>query len=308
MVGRWRIRAFCAVWLLASQPTFGELEAALIMMGQTHSYWQALQRGAEDAARRHNVQLTSLSPRFENETLSQQGIIRRALQLGSQALVIAPNDKQAQLEVLQQARADGVVVVVVDSPLAAELDGLVASDNFAAGVMLGRYVVAHTPAAARVMLLCGPLSIGSLAERYRGLRQALEPRLVVEALTANLLLSNEGVRHLRQARQQLAQMDVVVACNESSTDAMLAHFGTSAAGQPQLYGFDITAEFLRALETGQLQALVMQDPYAMGQQAIAQLLRIMAGERVSTVRVATHLLDRQGLGDARLRQIAHSQM
>lgn len=80
------------------------------------------------------------------------------------------------------------------------------------------------------------------------------------------------------------------------------------AGQPQLYGFDVNDGILHALEDGRLQGVVMQDPYAMGQQAIMQLLRVMAGERVGTVRVATHLLDRQALGDARLLQIARSQL
>ncbi len=149
MAGYWRRCGLYAAWLLASLPVAAELEVALILMGQTHSYWQALQRGAEDAARNHNVQLVSIAPRFENETLSQQGIVRRALQLGNQALIIAPNDQRAQLAVLQQAHAAGIAIVVVDSPLAAEFDALVASDNVAAGEMLGRYVAEQLPANRR---------------------------------------------------------------------------------------------------------------------------------------------------------------
>ncbi len=55
-------------------------------------------------------------------------------------MIIAPNDQRAQLAVLQQAHAAGIAIVVVDSPLAAEFDALVASDNVTAGEMLGRYV------------------------------------------------------------------------------------------------------------------------------------------------------------------------
>lgn len=55
MAGYWRRCGLYAAWLLASLPVAAELEVALILMGQTHSYWQALQRGAEDAARNHNV-------------------------------------------------------------------------------------------------------------------------------------------------------------------------------------------------------------------------------------------------------------
>ena len=58
MAGCWRRCVLYAACLLASLPLAAELEVALILMGQTHSYWQALQRGAEDAARSHNDTLT----------------------------------------------------------------------------------------------------------------------------------------------------------------------------------------------------------------------------------------------------------
>ena len=71
----------------------------------------------------------------------QASQIRELLDLGISALVVAPADADSLADVLTEARDRGVKVIVVDTAVADDIpaDCTITSDNYEAGVIIGKY-------------------------------------------------------------------------------------------------------------------------------------------------------------------------
>lgn len=284
-------------------------DLALVVMGQTHSYWSALRRGVEFAATERGLRVINLDPEFENQVDSQRGLVRRAVRLGGRGIIIAPNDQHGLMEELRQARAAGVRVVVIDSPAGELLDGFVASDNQVAGAAMGRYLRQQLAANGRLVVMCGPLTVGSLAGRYAGLTAELGSELRLTSISENLLLVSESQRYLQPFSQSLLDADAVFACNESATEAMLAFFDHQPKELwPALYGYDMSPSLLRRLEQGELRAVMMQDPFTMGTMAVGQLQQVWQGGKAEVRAVPTHLIDADALHEPQMRRIIGRQL
>lgn len=71
----------------------------------------------------------------------QASQIRELLDLGISALVVAPADADSLADVLTEARDRGVKIIVVDTAVADDIpaDCTITSDNYEAGVVIGKY-------------------------------------------------------------------------------------------------------------------------------------------------------------------------
>lgn len=284
-------------------------DLALVLMGQTHSYWSALRRGVEFAASERGLRVINLDPEFENQVDSQRGLVRRAVRLGVRGIIIAPNDQHGLMDELRQARSAGVKVVVVDSAAGQLLDGFVASDNQVAGAAMGRYLRQQLAANSRLVVMCGPLTVGSLAGRYAGVTAELGDELRLTTISENLLLVSESQRYLQPYTQSLLDADAVFACNESATEAMLAFYERQPKdNRPVLYGYDMSPLLLQRLEQHELQAVMMQDPFTMGAMAVEQLQQVWQGGKAESRPVPTHIVDSAALNDPQVRRIIGRQL
>ncbi|MBQ1782283.1 MAG: substrate-binding domain-containing protein [Gammaproteobacteria bacterium] len=296
---------------LLVSPVFAEPapDVALVLMGQTHSYWSALRRGVEFAASEQGLKVINLDPEFENQIDSQRGLVRRAVRLGVRGIIIAPNDQHGLMDELRLARVAGVRVVVVDSAAGQLLDGFVASDNQIAGAAMGRYLRQQLSASSRLVVMCGPLTVGSLAGRYAGVTAELGVGMRLTSISENLLLVSESQRYLQPYTQSLLDADAVFACNESATEAMLAFFERQPKESwPELYGYDMSPSLLQRLERHELQAVMIQDPFVMGATAVDQLRQVWQGGKAEVRAVPTHLVDSAALNDPQVRRIIGRQL
>lgn len=75
------------------------------------------------------------------DPLRQASQIRELLDMGISALVVAPADADSLADVLTEARDRGVKVIVVDTAVADDIpaDCTITSDNYEAGVIIGKY-------------------------------------------------------------------------------------------------------------------------------------------------------------------------
>lgn len=301
--------ALLLIWALPPVMAEPAPDLALVLMGQTHSYWSALRRGVEFAASEQGLKVINLDPEFENQVDSQRGLVRRAVRLGVRGIIIAPNDQHGLMDELRQARAAGVKVVVVDSAAGQLLDGFVASDNQVAGAAMGRYLRQQLAANSRLVLMCGPLTVGSLAGRYAGVTAELGDGVRLTSISENLLLVSESQRYLQPYAQSLLDADAVFACNESATEAMLVFFERQPKeSRPLLYGYDMSPSLLQRLEQHELQAVMMQDPFTMGAMAVEQLQQVWQGGKAESRPVPTHIVDGAALNDPQVRRIIGRQL
>ncbi|HET8903228.1 MAG TPA: substrate-binding domain-containing protein [Saccharospirillum sp.] len=130
----------------------------LITKTNTNPFFVKMKEGAEAQAAQHgNVELRSFAGRFDGDNDSQVQAIENLISAGAKGILITPNDSEAIVPTVQQARDAGIVVIALDTPLspATAADATFATDNFKAGELIGQWARAQAgdPEDAKIALL-----------------------------------------------------------------------------------------------------------------------------------------------------------
>ena len=88
---------------------------AVISKGFQHQFWQTVYKGSQDAAEKHNVEITFEGPPSESDIGVQVDMVNAALAKNPAALCLAALDTQSLDSQLHQAMSSGIPVVGFDS-------------------------------------------------------------------------------------------------------------------------------------------------------------------------------------------------
>jgi ribose transport system substrate-binding protein len=184
--------------------------------------------------------------------------------------------------------AQGIPTIYIDRALASgPLLGLVATDNFAAGLRAGRHMAEQLQGRGRGALLRLRQGLQSTGERERGFRQGAEAGGLQVVL--DTYVGDDSQLVLRTLEQQVARLDGLFTPNSSSTRAALAALRRlGKAGQLLHIGFDGDEVLLEALRLGDIHALLVQQSRLIGYRAV-MLARQMLGSDLTQAAVYTRL-------------------
>ncbi|MEL7436631.1 MAG: sugar ABC transporter substrate-binding protein, partial [Chloroflexota bacterium] len=129
----------------------------LITKTETNPFFVKMREGAEVAAEELGVELLTAAGEFDGDNESQVTAIENMVAAGASGILITPSDTSAIVPAIEAAREEGVIVIALDTPTNPEdaTDALYATDNFQAGVLIGRYAAAAmmNPEEAQIALL-----------------------------------------------------------------------------------------------------------------------------------------------------------
>lgn len=126
--------------LLAS-PAIAETGACLITKTDTNPFFVKMREGAQAAAAEHGIALQTHAGRLDGDVETQIAAIESCVAAGVSGILLTPNDSRALVPAVTQARENGVLVIMLDTPLepADAADSTFATDNFQAGVLIGEW-------------------------------------------------------------------------------------------------------------------------------------------------------------------------
>lgn len=253
---------------------------AVIPKGTTHVFWKSVERGAREAGAELKVEILWKGPLVENDRAQQIQIVQQFVAKGVGGIVLAPLDRAALVAPVEQARAAGIPVVVFDSALDGEVGvdftAFVATDNARAGARAGERLREALGGRGAVVLLRYQVGSASTESRESGCLEVLRREPPLEILVENRYAgatAGEAKAEALNLAERLAQADGIFCSNESATLGMLlALRQLDLAGKVRLVGFDASPPLLEALRQGEIDALVVQDPRAMGRLAVRTLV------------------------------------
>ncbi|WP_102127090.1 sugar ABC transporter substrate-binding protein [Deinococcus planocerae] len=122
-----------------NQPVIG-----LITKTDTNPFFVKMKEGAQKEATRLGARLMTAAGKADNDNASQVTAIENMVAAGAKTILITPADSKAIIPAIKKAQAQGVQVIALDSPTdpASASDALFATNNFQAGVLIGRYAKA----------------------------------------------------------------------------------------------------------------------------------------------------------------------
>lgn len=122
--------------LRAQEPVIG-----LITKTETNPFFVKMKEGAQAAAKAHGARLLTGSGKNDGDNAGQMTAMENMIAAGAQVILITVNDSKAIVPAIRKARAKGVLVIALDSPTdpVDVTDALFATDNYQAGILIGRY-------------------------------------------------------------------------------------------------------------------------------------------------------------------------
>src|SRR6266513_4990071 len=122
------------------------VKVGLITKDATNPFFVKMHAGANAAATKAGAELTYAAGKDSSDNAGQITAIENMVTAGVKGILITVADAKAENAAIAQARAKGVLVIALDSPTdpKSAVDALFATNNFNAGVLIGKYARAAT--------------------------------------------------------------------------------------------------------------------------------------------------------------------
>jgi fructose transport system substrate-binding protein len=164
----------CVSACTASHAAAQGIVVGLITKTDTNPFFVKMKEGAMGAAKARGARLITAAGKFDGDNASQVTAIENMVSGGARAILITPSDTKAIVPAIKKARDAGVLVIALDTPTDPQsaTDALFATDNFKAGVLIGRYAraaLAGKPARIATLDLAPGITVGRL--RHDGFLQ-----------------------------------------------------------------------------------------------------------------------------------------
>jgi ribose transport system substrate-binding protein len=272
-----------------SQPAPKRLTIAVIPKGTTHEFWKSVHAGALKASQELDVEVLWQGPLREDDREEQIKVVDTIRARRVSGIALAPLDDKALRMPVADAVRDGIPVLIFDSGLDSQDHiSLVETDNYKGGRMAGEHLVSLLNGKGNVVVLRLHEGAASTTQREQGFLDVMAATPGIKVVSSNQYAgaSTEGSYKasenlLTATRAATGGVNGIFCPNESTTFGMLrALQDARLAGKIRFVGFDTSDKMVQALRDGELDALVLQNPFNMGYVAVKTLVQHIHGEKV----------------------------
>lgn len=256
-----------------------KMRIAVIPKGLTHSFWQSIRRGAEKAGSEMNAEIIWVGPADESQgTTQQQQIVEDQITKKVDGIVIAPNNKTALVPVIEKAFKAGITVVIADSD-AETKDRLtyVATDNEKGGAIAAERIWKLTGGKGPIGMVPVQANSESTEKREKGFEKKIAElsKGTLKVVRSQFGESNRD-KSLKVAQDMLTAnptMTAIFGPNESSAvGALNAVTSRKLLGKIKIVGFDTPDILVAAVRKGEVDSIVVQNPFNMGYEGVKAIV------------------------------------
>lgn len=284
-------------------------DIAVITKSTDSNFWKAVQRGVNTAASEYNLNITFEGPTNEEDYQTQNKMIQKAVKDGIKAIVVSIIDTNASVDVIKEAKAAGVYVVIIDSGINMKnIDAEISTNNYAAGTQVAKAILNSQEEKINVGIVNFDKNTTNGQEREKGFRDWLKKDKranIVESINveSNIDSAKLGTIELIKAHPE---MNAIATFNEWTT------LGVGSAIQElklsdkiQVIAFDNNVISVAMLETGEIDGLIVQNPFAIGYLGIENAYHLIKKQQKTGNVVYTDaiLVNKQNMFDFSVQKI-----
>jgi ribose transport system substrate-binding protein len=279
----------------------------VISKGQAHQFWQSIHAGAAAAGREENVEIAWNGPAQETDFGRQIQIVDAMIARRVDGLALAPVDRKALVQAVERAVAAGIPVTVYDSGLDSDkVASFVATNNYQAGEMAARALGGVLSGQGKVLELKHMPGSASSMDRERAFEDVMAKEFPGIRIAGSQYGMGDRDRVLAAAENLLtAHPDTAgmfASAESSSAGAVLALKSRGLAGKVKLVAFDASPELVQALRDGAIEALVAQDPFRIGYEAVKLVAGRLSGKNPPRrVDLSARVIRKAGLDNPEVR-------
>lgn len=224
------------------------------------------------------------------DELKQNQIIENFITQGVDAICVVPINSESIIPAVIKANKAGIPVINVDNKInmesaqkqGAKIAFYIGSDNFDGGQSAGQFIIDQLNGKGKVAVLEGVAGNDAAIKRKGGFMKAIESAAGIEVVASqaadwNRQKANDIFQAILIAN---ADLDAVFACNDEMALGAIAAIKNKGVALDSVIvvGFDAVDEAIKAVESGELNATIAQQPKIMGARAIELVLSLLKGD------------------------------
>lgn len=283
----------------------------VIPKATAHVFWQTVHAGAVAAAKEADVDVEWLGPAAETNFARQIEIVDSAITSRADGIVLAPTEATSLVGVVERASREGIPLAVFDSGIDTDdYVSFIATNNYEAGVTAARELGALLDGQGTVAMVKMVPGSSSTMQREKGFEDTLAAEFPGIEKVAEQYCMSDVAKALSAAENMLTahpDLDSIFASAEPATvGAGRAIKGRNLTGKVKFVGFDFSAPIEEDLRGGVINALIVQDPFNIGYQAVKAVLAKIAGETPpKRIDMPTTVVTKENLSTAEIDRLVH---
>ena len=257
------------------------------------SFWKILRKGSYNATkelldRNISIEVIWQAPAGINQWEDQVKLVEQLVEDEVDGILLSPVNRKSLQASLKLTSTKNIPVIIINSTL---LEGdyitYIGSNNYEAGWRAGHYLANLLEEKGNVIMLKHIKDSGSSEDREKGFLEAISQYNDINVLSSELYAGETQDTAFRQSqkllnRTQKKGIDGIFTSSQNSTNGMiftLQKFPT-VRNHSQFVGFDGGYLNINALNNGDIDALLIQDPEGMGYEAIMKMVSYLKGNSV----------------------------
>lgn len=296
----------------------GTYRIGVIPKETASQYWKGVRNGAEQAAKDEKVTVLWNGPEVETDNERQIQIVEDMIAQKVDGIILAPSNRKALVPAVEKVGARQIPCVIVDSGV--ETDNYLsymATDNYKGGVLAARRMGEILGGAGKIIIVAWTPNSASTDARLQGFRETLAKDLpgieIVDSQYPNPPTMDKARDVAQDMLTRNAGIDGMFACNATSAGGALTALQSFQQGQGakkiKMVGFDAWPMVVEGLRKGDLDSLIIQNPYKMGYEGVKAIVRHIKGEPVpKQVDTGVELITADRLSDPKIMELLNSQI
>lgn len=255
----------------------------MVLPGFDNPFWRSVRDGAEaEAKKTSGVELEVTAPSQQSQVDEAISLVEEMVVKGVDVLAVAPSVADQIRPSLDRAVADGIKVLIVDTPIPdwGKEETFIGTDNTKAAADGMNAMIDEMGGSGDVGMLVWP-GQPVVEERVNAAKDAAESAGVEVVQEVPMDCAQEGLSATEDVLQKHPDVKgVFVPCGTAAVNAARAIDLDGKLGKIVVYGYDGTKAELEAIKDGKLNATVSQRPAEMGATAVREGLRVGRGETI----------------------------
>jgi ribose transport system substrate-binding protein len=298
-----------AVSLLAACRRTGQIVIGVVPKATSHLFFLSVHAGVEQAARDLHVEVLWNGPQNETDYARQIEIVDSMITRQVAALAISATDEQALVAPLERAIRAGIPVTIFDSAVnITNYVSFIATDNYAAGCTAARTLAGFIGDKGKVGMVMQKPGGTSTVLREQGFDATIGkefPQIQIVARQygmADAARSRAAAEDILTGHPDLA--GIFASSEAASLGSIQAIRNRNLSGRVKLVTFDFSKAHVEALQDGTISAMLVQDPFRIGYEAVKSLSDQLAGRKpVKRLELPARVIVKSDLNQPDVRQL-----
>lgn len=275
-----------------------DVRLALSISTLNNPFFIALRDGAQEAADGAGAELQVSNA--QGDASQQLNDVQNLVTQQFDAIMVNPVDTDAIVPAIQAANQADIPIIALDRKAASgEVATVIASNNVKGGRMAGEELI-RLVENGPIAQLEGVPGTSAARERGEGFQQAIEDQDAVNLVASQAagFSRNEALNVTQNIIQSTPDIKGIFAQNDEMALGAVQALGDRAGSEVVIVGFDGIDDALQAIQDGDMNATVAQQPGRIGRLGVENAIKAIDGEDLQdTIDVEVVLVTQENVSE-----------